>query len=292
MVQLRALFALVAFGVMALAPVRSFAIGIEFQDTYLSIRYLPADKQPGYAKDINEVAGNIAYANGWTYGSNFVSLDFENFSKRGDPANAVVGKADSDSFELYSVFRTTLSGNKIFGGNSFAFGPIRDVGLELGLDIDTQNDQFASYKKLIIVGPQFSINLPRGFWTITLGLSKEWNTDAYLTNGNGTNYNPTFELETAWAFPFAIGPVPLNFNGFFNFIAPKGSGGTGDFYHRSEILLHPKLMVDVGELIGMAPRKFEAGVGFEYWHNKFGSVPEAVPGTEQKSVFVEVGYHF
>lgn len=292
MLQLKTLSVLALTAALALLPGQSRAIGIEFQDTYLSIRYLPQDKQPGYAKDVNEVAGNISYANGWTYGSNFVSLDLENFSGRGDPANSVVGKANSDSFELYSVFRSTLSGNKIFGKDTFSYGPIRDIGLEFGLDIDTQNNQFASYKKLIIFGPQFSINLPRGFWTITLGISKEWNTDAFVTNGNGTNYNPTFEIETAFAFPFALGPVPLNFTGFANFIGPKGSGATGDFYHRVEILLHPKLMVDVGELIGYIPHKFESGVGFEYWHNKFGDVPRSVAGTEQKSVFVEVGYHF
>ncbi len=279
------------FTVVALAPSKSFAWGIEFQDTYLSLRYLPEDKQPGYQKNANEVAGNIAYANGWTYGSNFVSLDFEDFGHQ-DLANSVVGKANSNSFELYAVFRTVLSGNKISGTKLFSFGPIRDVGLELGLDIDTQNDQFASYKRLIIAGPQFSINLPRGFWTITLGLSHEWNTDAFVTNGNGTNFNPTYEIETAWSYPFALGPVPLNFTGFANLIGPKGSGATGDFYHRVEILVHPKLLVDVGALTGYAPRKIEAGVGYEYWHNKFGDVPQYVSGTEQNSVFVEVGYHF
>ena len=279
------------FVALALAPCRSFAWGIDFQDTYLNLRYLPEDEQPGYRKNTNEVAGNISYANGWTYGSNFVSLDFEDFSHQ-DLANAVVGKQNSDSFELYAVFRTVLSGNKISGTHDFSYGPIRDIGLELGLDIDTQNDQFASYKRLIIVGPQFSINLPRGFWTITTGLSKEWNTDAFVANGNGTNYDPTYEIETAWSYPFALGPVPLNFTGFANFIGPKGVGATGDFYHRVEILLHPKLLVDVGALTGYAPHKIEAGVGFEYWHNKFGSVPQSVTGTEQRSVFVELGYHF
>jgi len=51
-------------------------------------------------------------------------------------------------------------------------------------------------------------------------------------------------------------------------------------------------MVDVGQLIGYTPKKLEAGVGFEYWHNKFGDVPKYAAGTEQKSVFVEVGYHY
>ena len=280
------------FASLAAAPSPSHAWGIDFQDTYLNLRYVPENKQPGYSKDVPMVAGNISYANGWTYGSNFVSLDFEDISGKGDPSNCVTGHANSSSFELYSVFRSVLSGNKISGTTAFSFGPIRDIGLEFGLDIDTQNDQFASYKKLLTFGPQFSINLPRGFWTITLGLSKEWDTNAYLPNGNGTNFSPTATVETAFAYPFALGPVPLNFTGFANFIGPKGSGGTGDFYHRVEILVHPKLLVDVGELIGYAPRKIEAGVGYEYWHNKFGDVPQHVAGTEQNSVFFEVGYHF
>ncbi len=281
-----------ALALLALAPGEARAWGIDFQDTYLSIRYLPEDKQPGYRKDVNEVAGNIAYANAWTYGSNFASIDFEDFSSRGDPANSVTGRADSNSAEVYALFRTVLSGNKVTGSNMFSFGPVRDVGLLLGFDFDTQDDAFASYKKLITFGPQFSINLPRGFLTITLGLSHEWNTNGFLQNGNGANFDPAFTIETAWAFPFAVGPVPLNFTGFANLITPKGKGATTDYNHGTEILLHPKLMVDVGELLGYVPKKVEAGVGYEYWHNKFGGVPRYVPGTEQNSVFVEVGYHF
>ncbi len=284
--------AAIVFAALALSPSYAHAWGIDYQDTYLSIRYLGQDKQPGYGKNVNEVAGNIAYANGWTYGSNFVSLDFEDFNHRGDPANSVTGAADSNSFELYAVFRTVASGNKITGSNMFSYGPIRDVGIQFGLDLDTQNDQFASYKKLITVGPQFSINVPRGFWNITVGLAHEWDTNAFLVNGNGTNFDPTYFIETAWAFPFAAGPVPLNLTGFATLVGPKGGGATGDFYHRIEIILHPKLMVDVGALIGYAPKKLEAGVGFEYWHNKFGNVPQYVPGTEQRAAFVEVGYHF
>jgi hypothetical protein len=263
---------------------------IQFQDTYLNLRYLWQDKQPGEGANTNEIAGNISYANAWTYGSNFVSLDFENFDHR-DGANSVTGHSNSPSFETYSVFRTVLSGNKITGTNMFSWGPIRDIGLEIGGDVDTQDDQFASYKRLIIVGPQFAFALPKGFFNVTLGMSKEWNTDAYLPNGNGTNYNPVAELEAAWAVPFSLGPVPLNFTGFLNVIGPKGRGATGDSYHRVEILAHPKLMVDVGSLMGLRPQKLEAGVGYEYWHNKFGNTPP-LPGTEQNAVFVEVGYHF
>ena len=266
---------------------------IQWSDTYLSVRGLLQDKQPGSPGETKEVAGNISYANGWTYGSNFVSLDFENFSHQ-DPANqtgfAPGARATADSFELYSVFRTVLSGNKIFNTNAFTFGPIKDVGLEFGLDIDTQDDQFASYKRLITFGPQFLVNMPKGFWSLSFHLAHEWNTDAYLAN-NSTSYDVTGEFETAWDYPFNIGPVPLKFEGFMNVVAPKGKGGTGDTYHRVEILVHPKLMVDVGQMIGWLPNKIDAGVGFEYWHNKFGNT-RPLPSTEQDAFFVEVGYHF
>ena len=290
LVNIRSTAAAVALTAALGATHASQAQSIQFQDTYLSIRYLPEDKQPGYGRSVNEIAGNIAYANAWTYGSNFVSLDVENFDHR-DPANSVNGHATSNSAEFYGVFRTVLSGNKISGTNNFSYGPIKDIGLEIGGDIDTQDDQFASYKRLVIIGPQLAFNLPKGFLNLTVGLSKEWNTDAYLPNGNSTNYNPTYEIEVAFAYPFQVGPLPFNFTGFANLIGPKGAGATGDSYHRTEILVHPKLMLDVGSLVGFQPHKLEAGVGYEYWHNKFGNTPP-LSGTEQNSVFVEVGYHF
>ena len=274
----------------ALAPSRTLAWGIEYQDTYLSVRGLWQDKQPGYNQDVQEIAGNISYANGWTYGSNFVSLDVEDFGKP-DYANSVNNRQTSHSAEFYGVFRTTLSGNKVSGSNMFTWGPIRDVGFTLGGDIDTQDDQFASYKRFIIAGPQISFNLPKGFFNVTVGVSKEWNTNAFLPNGNSTSYDPTWDIETAWAYPFDVGPIPLNATGFANIIGPKGKGASGDSDHRIEILLHPKLLVDVGSLIGYTPKKLEAGIGYEYWHNKFGNV-SPLPGIEQHAVFFEVGYHF
>ena len=277
-----------------LMPLPSYAWGIDYQDTYLNIRGLYSDKQPGYAGNVQEIAGNISYANGWTYGSNFVSLDFEDFSHKGDPANSVTNHADSNSFEVYSVFRTTLSGNKIFGGNMFSFGPIRDVGLELGLDLDTQDDQFASYKKLILVGPQFSINIPTGFWTITTGFSHEWNTDAYLANGNGTNFeNHVGNRKPPGPTPFALGPVPLNFTGFANFIGPKGKG-------RHRRLLSPRRDLDPSEAAGRRWRIARIPAQEDRGRHRLrdtGTTSSATSTStcqepEQDAFFVELGYHF
>ena len=91
--QTRMAKAVLVLAMVTLAPCHSYAWGIDYQDTYLNIRGLYADKQPGYAGNNQEIAGNISYANGWTYGSNFVSLDFEDFSAKGDPANSVTNHA-------------------------------------------------------------------------------------------------------------------------------------------------------------------------------------------------------
>ncbi len=268
---------------------------IFFQDTYVSFRDIFGDKQPGYNGTVPEQAINIQYVNAWTYGSNFVSLDLEQFGK-GDRANqtgfAPGARATSNSAELYAVFRTTISGNAVTGTKMFSFGPIKDIGLELGVDGDTQNDQFASYKRLLVAGPSFSIAMPKGFWNIGIHVAHEWNSNAYTAN-NSTNYDPVLELETAWLYPISIGPVDLKFTGFANVIGPKGKGNSQDGGHSTEVLIHPKLMVDVGKLAGLKPGQFDAGVGYEYWYNKFGNPHSSgIGGTEQHAVFVEAGYHF
>jgi hypothetical protein len=266
---------------------------IEYQDFYLSYRYVPDNTQPGddsgHSIPANEI--NLSYVNGWTYGSNFFSLDFEQFSK-GDPSQSISGDPNLGSSEFYGVFRTTLSGNDIFGANKFAFGPVADVGLRLGGDYDVQNDSFGSYKRLLVAGPQFNIAMPKGFWNVSVEVSHEWDTNGFAEPGPSTSFSPTAELETAWMYPFNIGPIPLQFTGFMNIIGPKGKGYAGDFYHKTEILAHPKILVDVGSLVGYTPGKLMAGVGYEYWFNKFGSTKPPLPGTQEHTVFFEVGYNF
>jgi len=266
---------------------------IEYQDFYLSYRYVPDNTQPGddsgHAIPANEI--NLSYVNGWTYGANFFSLDFEQFSK-GDPSVSIDNEPNLGSSEFYGVFRTTFSGNKIFGGNKFTFGPVADVGLRLGGDYDVQNDSFGSYKRLLVAGPQFDLAVPKGFWNVALEVSHEWDTNGFAEPGPSTSFSPTAELETAWNYPFNIGPIPLQFTGFMNIIGPKGKGYAGDFYHKTEILAHPKILLDVGSLIGYTPGKLMAGVGYEYWFNKFGSTKPPLQGTQQHTVFFEVGYNF
>jgi hypothetical protein len=275
------------------------ASDFQWSDTYLNYRYLWQSKDPGTYKDVHENALNLTHADGWDYGDNFFSLDVEQFTRQ--DATNVVGAADvqngasksTGSGEFYGLFRSSLSGNKVFATKSFSFGPIKDVSMEIGADWCTQNDAYASNKKMIVAGPKISIDLPKGFWDISFHVAREWNTNGFHANGSSDNFNATPEFETAWLYPFAIGPVPMKFTGYANLIGPKGKGEEESPGRATEILAHPKLMFDVGAIAGYKPNKIDAGVGYEYWLHKFGTLSnQYAPNPVQHAVFFEVGYHF
>lgn len=265
------------------------AHAFEWSDTTIGYRWGPNFKEPGVdgGRDVPKNIFNVSHADGYKWGSNFFSIDVL-LSPDWDPAVGG-GNMRPGALEFYGVFRTTLSGNKVTGTKSFAFGPIGDVGFDLGADFNSKNTQFASEKKLLVLGPNFSVAMPKGFWNLGFHLAHEWNYNGIV--GKPVDFNWTFEFETAWAYPFALGPVPVTFEGFLNVVAPKGKDGFGSDTV-TELLAHPKLMVDVGKMVADVPQKFEMGVGFEYWLNKFGNNHNNVVGAEAKAVFFEADYHF
>jgi nucleoside-specific outer membrane channel protein Tsx len=278
--------------------VKADAASIQNQDFYLSYRYIPDNAGPGYPSSVPEEAVNLSYVNKWTYGANLLSLDAEQFSL-GSPSYGIAKQANLGSTEFVAVYRTTLSGNKISGTRDFAIGPFSDIGLQLGGDYELQNTSVASYKRVLVGGPEFDIAIPKGFWSISTMASHEWNTFGFAyPDGPATSYAPTYQIETSWLYPFNVGPLALQFTGYGKLVGPKGRGYTepagykSDYYHKTEILFHPKLMVDAGRLIGYKPGKLMTGIGYEFWMNKYGDYKPHTEGAQQSSIFLEVGYNF
>jgi nucleoside-specific outer membrane channel protein Tsx len=262
------------------------AHAFDFSDTSIGYWYGWQFKEPGTdgGKDILQHNVYVSHVDGYAYGQNFFNANFTKWGP-GNPAN----NSNTGASEFYGVYRTVVSGGKVTNSTMFDWGPIRDIGLEAGFDLDAENTAFATGKYLIVVGPQFAFKLPKGFWVLSLHYSREWNNNGIA--GHSVTFDPAFEMETAWLYPFAIGPVPLAFTGFLNIIGPKGRDGFGN-QTRTEILLHPKLLVDVGAIAAHTPNKFYAGVGYEGWRNKFGNPSGEVPGANQDALFLEVAYHF
>ena len=166
---------------------------------------------------------------------------------------------------------------------------VKDYDLHMGGDLNTKNDPFSSEKRLVVIGPQIAFNVPIGFFNVAFDYSHEWNHNGFLNAAE--DFKPAFEIEAAWGIPFTIGQSALTFKGFFNYVAPKGTGAVGEHPRVAEILTRPELMLDVGNYWG-SKGKLEVGVGYEYWMNKFGNDPKYFTGVEANTPELIARYHF
>ena len=245
-------------------------------------------KEPGVGAngtDGTDIAKNVfsfTHASGYKYGGNFLNVDVLLSSSVDNANNSNAGAA-----EIYAVYRTDLSFNRISGSKMFSFGPVRDVLLIAGADLSAKNTAFAAHVMKPVAGLALSFDVP-GFLNIGALAEKEWNNNGLV--GKGVEFDATLLLTAAWGIP--LGTPALEFEGFANVILPKGNDGFGN-PTKTEVLLHPKLMGDVGALWGNPKSGFKLGVGFEYWLNKFGNDKNNpfAPGSEAKTPFLEAQVH-
>jgi hypothetical protein len=98
-----------------------------------------------------------------------------------------------------------------------------------------------------------------GFWDVGLEVMKESNHNGVV--GKDVSFSSAPVFTTAWA----VGMGPGAFTGFLDIVGAKGKDGFGD-ETKTETLGRALYMIDVaGPKAGL-----KAGVGVEYWNNKFG----------------------
>ena len=277
--------------VLALAAGRAQAQN--FTDTSMGVRWGAFYANPGGgegSRNVNKTIVNLGLFNVWDYGSNFASGDVL-FSNANEPAY----NSSGGSTEFYGVYRGQLSPDKIFGINT-GFGPIQAVNFEFGGDAETENTQFAPDKKLLIVGPNFHINMPAGFLTVGVHASKEWSNngichDACTTGSGGpTSFNVAPEFELVWLYPLDFTGLPLDFRGFANFVGPKGQTafGTNTYW---EILSRPQLNLDIGKMWFNKPHVPDVYLAVELWQHKFGNSSQ-LSGSSQIAPTIGMQVHF
>jgi hypothetical protein len=74
-----------------------------------------------------------------------------------------------------------------------------------------------------------------------------------------------------------------------NFVGSKGKDYTGHDTAK-ETLMRTSLMVDVGQVLASHKGTVYVGVGYEYWHNKYGNQPGV--GTQVNAPQFQVEWHF
>jgi nucleoside-specific outer membrane channel protein Tsx len=221
-----------------------------FDWTSSNIQYLHGSGYLLGAKDRDIVT--IEHSDGWQYGQNFLFIDTIHHDD----------KSDAVSWEAYGEAYSYFSGSKITG-LAFNFGPIKDLGLTLGINAGSQPSQtpFRAY----LAGVSLQFDLP---------LFKFLQVD-FLAYKNANLSSTSFQITPSWELPFQLAGLPMSFRGFMDYVA---TGGSGD---ASTVLFQPQLLLDVGNFIDHK-NQLMLGVEYQYWHNKFGlqnldeSLPQAV----------------
>jgi nucleoside-specific outer membrane channel protein Tsx len=249
-----------ALFVVACLPVLP-ARASQWSDTFIGYRYGTDYREPTISRDVTKSIVQFQHVDGYKYGSNFLNVDTL-LSDSKDPAAG----GGSGATEIYIVYRHTLSYSKVTG-DQIKWGPINDIGLTTGFDLNAKNNAFAPRERKIFVGPTINFNVP-GFLSIGPQLYQEWNHEGITSPGKDITFKTTYCIAAAWGIPFKLG-LPVVFKGFANYIGRKGKDGFGN-ETAPEFLMETALMFDVGSIFGQK-NTFYAGGGYQYWHNKFGS---------------------
>lgn len=229
--------------------------------------------------DISRHAIELKHVDSWKYGHNIVEIVFKKSSEVEPAAGGGEGAAG-----FYGIFRSGLGINRLAGRPLVAIGPLRDVAIQAGFNLETKNSGFAPQERTLYFGPSLQLRVGQGFVHVALQLRKEWNHNGHL--GVTESYEVGFNVEPVWHLPFRLGRVPLAFDGFAAYNSPKGKDAAGHDT-RAEIIARPLVKLDVGALVAGKSRLLELGVGIDYWHNLFGKDADKVAGADQLTpVFV------
>jgi hypothetical protein len=263
--------------------------GERFGSNVVSYWYGPYYRTPfvltsttGQAADIQRNALEYSHLSFWTFGSNFADLML-NQSSMAEPAS----NGGSGATELYATLRSDLGLNEATHTKTFQKGPLRDISIELGANLETKNSSFAPSERTLYFGPKLQMALPRGYFNVGLHLRKEWNHEGVL--GKSESYDPDFNIEPTWMLPFKVGKMYLAYSGFAEYNTQKGKDSFGT-QMVPEFLLRNFLTVDVGGLLFHKPQVVDLNCGFWYWHNEYGK-PSSDTGAKQMTPMFGLALH-
>ncbi|MGL4859744.1 MAG: hypothetical protein ACRC5A_08430 [Enterobacteriaceae bacterium] len=205
-----------------------------------SYRYGPDFREPNNRKDVAKSIVQFTYADGYAYGQNFFNMDAL-FSDSNDKPNSGGGGAQ----EIYVIYNHKLSMSKTTG-TSWAFGPVKDVALFTGFDLNTKNTEMAPRARKLMIGPTFQFAVPKGFIDLNLLYYKEWNHNGLKKAvHHNVNFDSTYRASMTWSLPLPFDSVPLSYEGFINYTGPKGKDGFNK-KTRAETQTDMFLMLDAG----------------------------------------------
>lgn len=265
------------------------AHALQWQDNSISYTTSNQFTEPGVTKKVTKHIVEFVHANGYRLGNNL----FRAKVLRSDENDPVDG-GTRGATEVYVVYRHLLSLGALLD-RPVAFGPVKDVGLTVGFDLNTKDNAFGPRKRLLVAGPTLKFNVPpRSMLNLSLLAAQERN-ECNLPPclAPGAKQKITFDtfplIHAAWRFPITVGSMSTRLEGF----AAKGFRRGTDYVGNKvahETLVRVAWLADVGALLGDNPNSLFAGVGYELWRNKYGS--NGVPGRNTDAPTLQLKWHF
>ena len=274
---------------LAIAPQPAKADG--FSDAFIGYRYGTTFREPTNPNPIDKNIIQFQFVNGGSFGGNFFNLDIlssNGVDSANNGTNPVCTSCSGGAQELYAVYRHTFSFSGLTG-HHFGGGIVRDIGLTGGFNYNSKQDNFTSRVQQWQFGPQVSFNVP-GFATLSAEYRTETNHSAFclpnFATGCTVHFQPTLFIEGAYGIFFKAG-LPAEFQGFFGYNTYKGIDGSGN-PTAPEFLSESAVLWDIGSVTGKKGKVW-VGAGYQFWHNKFGSLPGT--GTQANVIEGEAQIH-
>ena len=237
------------------------ALAADFSANSLGYRYAPNQSEPGVSDDVSKNVLTFTHFSVDKLGTNFFTIDL---LKSGSNDPAAGGGAGAQ--EYYGFYQRNFSISKMTG-NKDGYGFFKDLSLTARVDAGTKNTAFAPAPRKLRLGVTAAMLISAGFWDVGIAAYKESNHNGIIIPGfKPTGTSVSFKLapvlDTAWSIP--VGGIGT-FGGFASIVGAKGKDGFGA-ETKTETLIRATFMFDVlGSKSGLS-----AGVGVEYWNNKFG----------------------
>lgn len=249
----------------------------DWSDTSLSYRTGTGFTEPGIDNGIRKDIFTLFWINVNNMGKVFINIDLLS-SDSSDPQE----DSKSGAREIYGIYRQQWSLTEMTG-RSWGIGPVKDVALTGGIDLGAKNDQFSSRPVKLRLGPTLNFDV-LGFMDLGIFVRTERNYNG-VTSTN-VYFDPTYAVNLAWTTPLA--EWSAQWKGFIDYVGPKGKDGFGNTT-KGETVINTYLMFDIGEPITKKGTLL-AGVGYEYWHNKFGV--SGISGSTTSTPMLSMEVHF
>jgi hypothetical protein len=246
----------------------------DWNQSAVGVRWGAGFADPGITRDFRKTIYSYENVNGDKLGTNLFVLDV----LRSGAADQAVGGGGAAQ-ELYALYQRTYSLSAITG-NKDGYGPFKDISLVARGDFGSKEDGFGARPRKLRLGMSVAMPLTAGFWNI--GLQAYKHNDHNGITGRDVTYKVAPLLASSWMVPLA---GIATFSGYADVIGSKGKDGFGA-ETATEVLVFAKLMLPLGA------SGVHAGIGYEYWKNKYGTDSSHVPGAKHATPLLLAEYHF